>query len=195
MTDWGAHHIDIAQWAINSLPVEIDGKATLPKVEDGYNVAKDFGATIKYANGVELKVADEGRRGILFEGHKGRMFVNRGTVAGVPVDKLKSNPLPREEFTTYDFDNHERPERAGKLDAIVNHMGNFFDCVASRDPPISDVESQHRSVSTCHLGNISMWEGRDLRWNPERECFVDDSAADKRLSRARRAGFEIDGHA
>ena len=191
MTDWGAHHIDIAQWAINSLPVQIDGKATLPTVEDGYNVAQEFGATIEYANGVELKVADEGRRGILFEGDKGRMFVNRGTVAGVPVDKLKSNPLPREKFTTYDFDNLERPERAGKLDAIVNHMGNFFDCIQTRRQTISDLEGQHRSTSTCHLANISMRVGRPLKWDPEREVFVDDAEANTYLKREQRKGFEV----
>jgi myo-inositol 2-dehydrogenase/D-chiro-inositol 1-dehydrogenase len=191
MTDWGAHHIDIAQWAINSLPLEIDGKAMLPTVEDGYNVAQDFGATIKYANGVELKVADEGRRGILFEGDKGRMFVNRGTVAGVPVDKLQTDPLPREEFTTYDFDNLERPARAGKLDAIVNHMGNFFDCIKTRRQTISDLEGQHRSTSTCHLANISMRLARPLTWNPEREVFVNDSEANTYLKREQRKGFEV----
>lgn len=191
MTDWGAHHIDIAQWAINSLPVEIDGKATLPNVENGYNVARDFGATIKYANGVELQVADEGRRGILFEGEKGRMFVNRATVAGAPVDELKNNPLPREEFKTYDFDNLERPERAGKLDAIINHMGNFFDCIQTRRRTISDLESQHRSTSTCHLANISMRLGRPLKWDPHREVFVDDAEANTYLKREQRKGFEV----
>ena len=58
MTDWGAHHLDIAQWAIDSLPVEIDGRGQFPHVKDGYNVATDFGSTITYANGVE----DEDRR-------------------------------------------------------------------------------------------------------------------------------------
>lgn len=191
MTDWGAHHIDIAQWAIDSLPVEIDGKATLPNVKDGYNVAKDFSATIKYANGVELKVADEGRRGILFEGDKGRIFVNRGSVTGVPVENLKSNPLNREDFTTYDFDNSKRPERAGKLDAIINHMGNFFDCIESRRQPISDLESQHRSASTCHLANISMRLGRALKWDPTIEHFLDDEEANSYLKREQRKGFEV----
>jgi myo-inositol 2-dehydrogenase/D-chiro-inositol 1-dehydrogenase len=191
MTDWGAHHIDIAQWAINSLPIEIDGMATLPTIQDGYNVAKDFGAAIKFANGVELKVVDAGRIGILFEGDLGRIFVNRGSVKGVPVDTLKTNPLPREEFTTYDFDNPERPERAGKLDAIINHMGNFFDCIEARRQTISDLESQHRSASTCHLANISMRLRRPLKWDPEREEFVDDAEANTFLKREQRKGFEV----
>ena len=53
-------------------------------------------------------------------------------------------------------DNLDRPARAGKLDAIINHMGNFFDCVRSRRRPISDVSSQHASATTCHIANISM---------------------------------------
>ena len=159
MTDWGAHHIDIAQWAINSFPVEIDGRATHPEVVDGYNVATDFAGTIRYANGVELKIADEGRKGILFEGDRGRIFVNRGSLQGLPVEKLKDHPLPREDFRLY-ADNHSRPERAGKLDAIINHMGNFFDCIESRKTPISSIEDSHRTVTTCHIANISMRLGR-----------------------------------
>ncbi|QDU40928.1 Inositol 2-dehydrogenase [Maioricimonas rarisocia] len=191
MTDWGAHHIDIAQWAIDSLPVHFDGKARFPSIENGFNVATDFGATVKYANGVELVIADEGRRGILFEGDKGRLFVNRGTVAGVPVDELKSSPLPRDQFVAYDFDNLTRPERAGKLDAIINHMGNFFDCIETRRTPVSPIEDSHRTVSTCHLANISQRLGRPLTWDPQQELFVGDSEANTWLKREQRAGYEI----
>jgi myo-inositol 2-dehydrogenase/D-chiro-inositol 1-dehydrogenase len=193
MTDWGAHHIDIAHWGIGldqSGPVEIDGRCKLPEVADGYNVAIDFSVKYRYANGVELEVLDEGRNGVMFEGDQGRVFVNRGTVAGAPVDELKTKPLDRDAFKLYSFDNLERPIRTGKLDAIINHMGNFFDCVASRKTPLSDVVSQHRSVSVCHLGNISMRLGRPLKWNPETEQFVGDDQANTWLSREQRKGFE-----
>jgi predicted dehydrogenase len=190
MTDWGAHHLDIAQWAIDSYPVEIDSQATLPSVQNGYNVAIDFQATYRYANGVIMTVSDTGRNGILFTGDRGRIFVNRGTLEGKPVEDLESDPLTREAWKLYDFDNLDRPERAGKLDAIINHMGNFFDCVQSRHQPVSDVESQHRSVSTCHLGNISMRLGRKLTWNPSQEKFEGDVEANRWLSREQRAGFE-----
>jgi predicted dehydrogenase len=191
MTDWGAHHLDIAQWGIGSLPVEIEGKAKFPNVPDGYNVALDYSARYQYANGVEMTVADTGRNGIMFTGTEGRIFVNRGTLEGKPVEDLEQNPLPREQFAVYDYDNLSRPERAGKLDAIINHMGNFFDCIRSRRTPISDVVSQHRSVSTCHLGNISMSLGRKLTWDPEKEVFVGDEEANARLSRPQRARYEI----
>ncbi len=191
MTDWGAHHVDIAQWGIGANPVEIDAKATFPEVADGYNVARDFQADYRFANGVELTIRDSGRNGVLFTGSDGRLFVNRGVVSGKPVEDLAANPLPREQFTLYGHDNLGRPERVGKLDAIVNHMGNFFDCVASRRSTISDVESQHRSISTCHLGNISMRLGRPLKWDPDKEQFIDDSEANAWLSREQRSGFEI----
>ncbi len=193
MTDWGAHHIDIAQWAIGSLPVEIKGRATLPEDTGGnsYNVATGFAADIRYANGVELLVRDEGRRGIMFEGDAGRIFVNRGGINGKPVEDLAKHPLPRGEFTLYDNDNLDRPERRGKLDAIINHMGNFYDCCHSRKTPISNVLSQHQSVTTCHLANISMRLGRPLRWNPEAEEFDGDADANTWLSREQRKGYEI----
>ena len=191
MTDWGAHHIDIAQWAINSLPVEISGKARFPDVVDGYTVPIDFDSTIRYENGVVLTVSDTGRNGILFTGTEGRLFVNRGSITGKPIDDLATNPLPREQFSVYDFDNLTRPERSGKLDAIINHMGNFFDCVESRRKPISDIESQQRSVSTCHLANISLRLGRTLNWNTSVETFVEDEEANKFLSRPQRSGFEV----
>jgi len=190
MTDWGAHHLDIAQWAIDSLPVEISGTAVYPTVADGFNVAVDYGVKYQYANGVTMTVSDTGRNGIMFTGTKGRLFVNRGSLQGKPVEDLKHNPLPREQWQAYGFDNLERPERAGKLDAIINHMGNFFDCILQRREPVSDVASQHRSVSTCHLGNIAMREGRTLSWDPQQERFVNDQAADRHLSRPQRQGFE-----
>ncbi len=191
MTDWGAHHLDIAQWAIGENPTEVEAIAKMPHVKNGYNVAVDFGATYRYPNGVVMTVSDTGRNGILFTGDQGRIFVNRGTLAGKPVEDLIHNPLPREKFTLYPFDNLRRPPRSSKLNSIINHMGNFFDCVHSGQQPISDVESQHRSVTTCHLGNIAMWVGRPLKWDPEAERFPDDPQANGHLRREQRAGFEI----
>ena len=191
MTDWGAHHLDIAQWGINSQPVEISSTVRYPKVgTDSFNVAIDFSAKYRYANGVEMTVADTGRNGIMFTGTEGRIFVNRGTISGKPVEELAKSPLARADFKAYDFDNLDRPERAGKLDAIINHMGNFFDCVRARKTPVSSIESQHRSVSTCHLGNISMNVGRTVKWDPETETFPGDVEAGKLLSREQRKGFE-----
>jgi hypothetical protein len=81
----------------------------------------------------------------------------------------------------------------GKLDSIINHMGNFFDCVQTRRKPISDVVGQHRSVSVCHLANISMRLGRKLRWDPAKEQFIGDDEANTWLSRPQRAPYRVDG--
>lgn len=194
LTDTGAHHIDIAQWAVGKQhtgPVEIIPRATLPQVENGFSVPIDFSVTYRYDDGLELEVLDTGRNGILFEGDLGRLFVNRGVISGTPVDELAAKPLPREAFQLYGFDNLTRPERAGKIDAIQNHMGNFYDATRSRKTPISDLESQHRTATTCHLGNIACRLGRPLKWNPTTESFVDDPEAATYLARERRVGYEL----
>jgi len=197
MTDWGAHHIDIAQWGMGvdrSGPVEIEGKATFPQVPNGYNVATSFAVRMVYPDGVELEVADEGRNGVMFEGEKGRIFVNRGTVSGAPVEQFNEDPIAREDlFKMYGHDNFARPARMGKHDSIINHMGNLIDCMKTRNTPISSVVSQHRSVSTCHLANISMRLGRKLTWNPRTEQFVGDDEANRWLSRPRRKPYDFEG--
>jgi predicted dehydrogenase len=192
MTDWGAHHIDIAQWAIGAYPLEVSGRGKLPtQTADSYNVPIDFHVSYKYPENVTLTVSDTGRNGILFTGEAGRIFVNRGVLEGKPIDELKSNPLAREQFILYDFANLQRPERAGKLDAITNHMGNFIDCWQAGKTPISDFESQHRSATTCHLGNISLRLGRSLKWDSTAEAIVGDDEANGMLSRQQRPGFEV----
>ncbi|MFM8892066.1 MAG: Gfo/Idh/MocA family protein [Planctomycetia bacterium] len=191
LTDWGAHHVDIARWAIGAEPVEVEGRATYPTTAGGYDVPTEYFVRYAFANGVEMTVADSGRNGVLFTGSEGRLFVNRENLSGKPVEDLEGRPLPRAAFTLYDFDNASRPERSGKIDALVNHMGNFFDCVEARRQPIADVESGHRSVSVCHLGNISCRLGRRLTWDPVAERFVDDREADGMLARPQRPGFEV----
>jgi len=196
MTDWGAHNLDIAHWGMGvdcSGPLEIDGQAdVLPNRPNCYNVPPKFSAGMRYPGPVEVRIQCEGRSGVMFEGEGGRIFVNRGTVAGKPVDELKDRPLPREKYQLYAHDNRSRPPRAGKLDAIINHMGNFFDCVKSRQAPISDVVSQHRSASACHLGNISIRLGRKLRWDPEKEQFLGDDEANGWLRRPQRKPYQVE---
>ena len=197
MTDWGAHHIDIAQWGMGmdfSGPVAIDGRATFPKVENGYNVPTWFEARMVYPDGVELLVKDTAkteRSGIMFTGEKGRIFVNRGNIDGKPAEDLDDNPLPREQYQIYAHDDPNREPRSGSGQAIVAHMANFFDCIKTRNTPISDVVSQHRTASTCHLATISMRLGRKLAWDPVKEQFKGDKEADAMLSRPQRAPYKI----
>jgi len=194
MTDWGAHHLDIGQWGMGMQfwgPVEVEGKAKFPSTPDGYNVAMDFEATLTYADGTVMRVLDTGENGITFEGDDGSIFVNRSKITGEPVDALKDDPLDKSDYKLHAHDLPERELRTGKLASLINHMANFFDCVRTRNTPISDVVSQHRSASICHLANISCQLDRKLKWHPGAERFVGDAEADALLSRERREGYEI----
>jgi len=193
MTDWGTHHVDIAQWGIgadNTGPVEIDGEAQFPKIKNGYNVPPHFQADLKYANGVKLEIRCKGKTGVRFKCEKGDLFVTRGGIESNPPNLMEDLNINRSQYTLYAHDLQFKP-KVGKLESIENHMRNFFDCVRSRSAPISDVVSQHRSVSTCHLATISMRLGRPLRWDPDNEQFVGDGEANRWLSREQRKGFEI----
>ena len=122
-----------------------------------------------------------------------RVAVRRaGEIRGSVIDGLKDNPLPREKFTLYGHDPQDAVDRTDKLGSLVSHMENFFACVQSRNrATLSDIESQHRSATVCHLGNIAVRLGRKLRWDPTAERFVGDSEADGMLSRVQRKGFEV----
>ena len=192
LTDWGAHHVDIACWALGatetgpskvtpleySLPVEYkDGH---PTVADRYNAATSFRIQVDMPNGVEMMITSEGDNGILFEGDKGRIFVNRGKLTGKPVEDLAENPLPEGAIE----DVYGGPVSA-------NHTANFIEGMKERKQPISDVWSHNRMLEICHLSNIAMRLGRALAWDPEKREIVGDDQANSFLSRENRKGYEI----
>ncbi len=183
MTDWGAHHVDIALWAIG-IPetgqIHLSGRGEVPQVENGYNMPAQFDVLCRMPNGLPLRMVTGQRQGILFEGEKGRFFVNRGGIHGKPVEHLKDDPLPTDAIT-----NLYKGKQPG------NHMGNFFECAASREQPISDVFSHHRAVSVLHLANLCLLLGRELTWDLASEQIVGDDEAKSHQSRKQRRGFEI----
>jgi predicted dehydrogenase len=193
MTDWGAHHVDIAQWAIGkeaSGPTRIEVVSSdlpvpfrqgYPTVDDTYNTAVAFNVRCLFDNGVEMIIRDDTENGITFEGEKGEFFVSRGKLTGEPVDDLKENPIPESVLIGL---------RKGKR--IDTHMGNFFECARDRAMPVSDVFSHHRILTTCHLANIALRLGRNLDWDPVREQIVGDDEANAFQRRAQRKGFEIE---
>ena len=73
----------------------------------------------------------------------------------------------------------------------VGHMQNWFDCIRSRQRPVADVETGHRSATVCHLGNIARWTNRKLRWDPVQEIFPGDAEANGYLDRIRRKPYEL----
>ena len=195
MTDWGAHHIDIAHWIIKQngpgqgptkiTPVMVENSVDFddqgnPKQSDRYNVPHKFTVQADFPNGVVMEITSEGRNGILVEGTEGRIFVNRGTIAGKPVEDLESNPLPEDAIQKL---------YGGK---VVSHMQNFFDCIAGRKQPISDVWTHVAAINTCHLGNIALRLDRPILWDAKTQTMKDDPQANAMQSRPYRRGYEIE---
>lgn len=192
LTDWGAHHVDIACWALGAtdtgpskiapidykLPVEY--KDGWPVVDDRYNAATQFSIRVDMPNNVEMIITSEGDNGILFEGTAGRFFVNRGKIAGKPVEDLKDKPLPEGAI-----------EKVYGGPVSANHTANFIEGMKSRKQPISDVWSHNRMLEICHLSNIAMRLGRELKWDPVKREIVGDEQANTFLARENRKGFEI----
>lgn len=186
LTDWGAHHVDIAHWALgmdDTGPTSIDATGKLPDIPNGYNTATEFEITCACPNDVEMVIRStvNTKVGVLFEGDRGQLFVNRGKVTGKCVDELEGNPLP---------DGAIEKVYGGRKPR--NHMRNFFECIRERAQPISDVFSHHRAMTTCHLANLSLRLGRKLKWDPQKEQIVGDDEANLWLSRPQRAGYEIE---
>jgi myo-inositol 2-dehydrogenase / D-chiro-inositol 1-dehydrogenase len=186
MTDWGAHHMDIAHWAMgveHAGPITIEGKvdqAERKRIDEAqyansFNTAAEFTVDLMYPGDVLVQVV-LGDEGLLFEGDDARLYVNRGRISGKPVEELAGRPLPADAVRLYESN---------------DHMGNFFDCIKSRKKPISDVVSQHRSVSACHLANLSLRLGRKLTWDAGKEEFVGDSEANGMLRRPQRADYKV----
>ena len=99
------------------------------------------------------------------------------------MDELADNPLPEDAL---------KKAYNGKEPGGPNaHMKNFFDCVKTREQPISDVFTHHRALTTCHLANIAIRLGRPLEWDPKTQQIVGDEAANAWQRREQRKGFEI----
>jgi predicted dehydrogenase len=200
VTDWGAHHYDITQWALSmdeSGPAEI---IPPPNKGDLYGVKLIYRGSpagdeivVTHTNNIEVNVVgpdgkvekrSEGN-GVMFVGEKGKLFVNRGMLVSEP-DSIVKQPLSGSERKVHRTD--------GK--GMGPHHRNWFDCIASREKPICDVEVGARSVTVCHLANIAYWygePGKPFKWDAQKWEFTGEGAeqANKYLTRARRAGYEI----
>ena len=166
MTDWGAHHFDIAQWGMGmdeSGPVEI-----IPPDGKDYKVL-----TYKYASGVTM--SRDKADGVLFTGTKGEVETNRGRLRTVP-EELKNQQIGPNEIHLYES---------------KNHYVDWLDAIRKRSKPICDIETGCRSVTVCHLGNIAYKLGRPLKWDPKREAFIGDDDANRLLSRPMRSPWHL----
>jgi predicted dehydrogenase len=193
MTDWGAHHNDIVLWALDmdqSGPVTIEGKQLVDMIPGGFTAASEYEVKYTYRNGVVhtcksttasewwggVKDRDGQQHGIKFHGTDGWIWVTRGTIQASDPQILSQ----------------ELPESAARVYYSDDHMGNFVDCIKSREEPICPALTGHRSASLCHLGVIAIRLSRKLNWDPDKEQFVGDDEANRHLAREMRQPYGYD---
>ena len=177
--DWGAHLFDTAQWANNterSGPVEVEGTGTF--WSGGlYDTVKDYDVTYRYANGVVM-TCKPGNPSIKFIGTDGWVG-NTGWRAKVQA----SSPAILESKIG--------PEELHLYTNVKGEHDDFLKCVKSRQDPYFPVDIGHRVCTVCHLGNIAIKVGGKLKWDPEKEQFVGNAAANAMLDRKRRDPWQL----
>lgn len=201
VTNWGAHSLDMVQWALGADetgPVEIRLERDLleewdREIDDRWHEkTPPLGAmeeeirdrlrfcpvTMVYADGTTVCLDPSVSRNI-YHGTQGQLEMSRNDYQASPEGLL---PPP---------DNSLQAQWRGEGHVARPHVQNWLDCIRSRGTPNAPVEVGHRSATLCHLANLARELGRDLRWDPQREVFVGDPAADRHLDRPRRSGFEL----
>jgi predicted dehydrogenase len=183
MTNWGAHGVDQIQWALGA---DGTGPVELQPLSEGPNGQ----VSMRYADGVEVKFVLESGRGpmggAVFTCEQGKLEINR--------NKYVSNPPEIALELNKQLDVAEEERKWSDQLALWQarwHMQNWLDCIRTRERPVADVEIGHRSISVCHLVNITRELGRKLHWDPAAERFQNDDEANTLLDRPRRAGFEL----
>lgn len=175
---YGVHDLDIAQWGMGlgrSGPVSIEGRGVYPA--DGlFDTILTYDIEFEYANGVKLLMTDTGknRHGVKFIGDKGWVFT-RGGIEAEPKSLLREVIGPGETH----------------LYRSPDHANNFIDCVKSRGETITPAEIAHRATSTALLGGIACQLGRKLKWDPEKERFMNDDTANGLLRCTMRAPWGV----
>jgi predicted dehydrogenase len=168
ITEWGSHHFDIAQWALDA---DRAGPAEVVPPDDAH---AERGLRFIYGNGVELIHA--GPPGITFVGANGSIFVDRTRLASNP-ETLLQEPLG-------DKDVH-LPQRASLI-------RDWLDCMKTRKRPLCDVEVGARTATLCHLANLGYWNRRRLRWDPQSwKILGEDPALSAWLDRERRDPYKL----
>jgi predicted dehydrogenase len=177
LADMGAHHFDIAQWAMNmdaAGPREVIPPAD-PKKGSGLRFVYPNGVTVihnefeKDADGKEIK------SDCVFEGSDGMILVSRGGISSRP-GRILEQPIGAADKRVY---------------PSSSHHGNWLECVREKKPTICPAEVGHRSATICHLANIGYRVGRKLTWDARAERFVNDAAANRELSREPRAKWKL----
>ena len=179
LTDRGCHVNDIALWGAGPLlvgPVEIEGKGRF-RQDSLWNVPIEFHIEYTYANGLKIICDTSGPRGIRFEGTEGWIFVaiHGGHLTAEPASVLKSVIGPDEV----------------RLHASKGHHRDWIDAIKTRGETVAPAEAGHRTASFCHLGLIAMLMGRKLKWDLEKERFINDQEAQRLVHRPMRSPWRL----
>ena len=189
VTDWGAHHLDIAHWGLgmdDSGPIEI-----LPP---GDWQTASAGVKLRYAGGIEVEHVKE--NGVTFYGSDGEIYVNRGkfkmTVKGVEKGKaIEKTDKPGLNPTLDAVEKEFLADAKVKLYASTDHKADFLASIASRKPPICDVEVGARTVTACHLTSLAYWHGQKMQWNPATNQFTGGTGDAAWLTRDYRGAWKV----
>ncbi len=145
VTDWGAHHTDIALWALggeNTGVASVEGRGDFPigrelmrdyllgkklvrDLPNSFNVVRTFDYTLTLPNGNTIRVNSEPAESIYIEGEKGHLAANRGGIHGKFVDELKKDPAGRERLDA-------AVAKLYRNRPIISHMADFFSCMKDR---------------------------------------------------------------
>jgi predicted dehydrogenase len=179
VTDWGAHHFDIAQWAMDmdeSGPVEI-----FPAESENAKT----GVRYLYANGTE--VLHKGGNGITFFGTEGKLYVNRGKFELWLGSEKKAESVADLERIISEYLGAD----AKRVYNSKDHKLDFLQAMRTRKPPIADVETGARTVSVCHLVNLAYYNHAHLKWNPKTEQFEGGTGNPAWLDRSYRSPWTL----
>lgn len=194
-TNFGAHHLDIAQWGLgmdNSGPVSVEGTAVYhPK--GWYETPDSTVMKYEYANGVVMNCRQtpgtpSAKQGTEFICEKGTVFVYRGGITASSPDVFRSMDVPAPMVRKGAVATLPKEHKKYANNA---HVQDFIDCVKSRETPSADISIGHRSATVCHLGNIAVRSGRKLNWNPETEVFDGDAESNKWLTKEYRKPYRL----
>jgi predicted dehydrogenase len=200
MTDWGAHHNDIAQWALGmdgNGPISVEAEGEQPsKDPNSYNCHPNFTVTYTYASGAQVICKSKGENGVRIEGEDGKwIFVSRSLIEASDQEvkpTRRKGKEPGKAGGPSKILDAALEKDAVRLYASANHMRNFLTGIRTRKPCICTAEVGHSSVTVCHIGTICLrLGGKKLKWDPIKLKF-DNEEANKMLSRAMRGEWKLE---
>lgn len=196
ITNWGAHHIDIAHWAMGMElggPISVVAKADFMK-DDVWTVHTTYHAEMMYPDNIKVILDNSFTNGIQFEGSDGMVFCARGNEKATKSDPVlivddKKGPL-------YASNNKILYPRVGPEGKIwmpsADHYRNWLESIITRKDPIAPVDQSTRSLEACAVAWIGMKLNRELRWDAKKERFTGDKEANALLTRkARKPEYDL----